>query len=556
MRRTLLRTVVALALVAAGGCSSSSGPDTGTVDPGVSTDTPADADPDLPGTDVAGTDPGTRDGPAEDAVEPDVPMIDAIDVPPVDPGLPDPGDDAAQDPGVDPAMDPGTPTDTGPDAIKNCGNNRLSSGEQCDDGLANGMPGSACMSDCRKDSDKDGAADDDDCAPKDPARFPGNPEVCNSIDDDCDGQTDDDDPEGVASGRFLDCDGDGIAAVDSSLVKTCAKPVLPKFCPQGTWTDVVPVAGTGTADCDDGDSAVHPGVADTCDGVDNDCDGQTDEDEGGGTVWWYPDCDGDGVPVMGLASVINCGDYPDGKPTGCTAGGSWTSNAPSINPKRYDCNDSDSQVHTVHAEICDLKDNDCDGSTDEGAVALTWYADCDLDTFAAAGAKTVTQCAKPAAGPTGCATGGWTLTPPGVGTTDCNDGAYLAYPGQKGFSQVPMAGRTGIAAWDYDCDGKVTSTADMCGCIDSDACELTTEFMGIYIGGTVLQVKIDKCTAIGDRSIWLKGLTGCWRDWPREDACGLEGGGYHCTLEPAAPPGKPDKSCLLEETENPLVRCR
>lgn len=39
------------------------------------------------------------------------------------------------------------------------------------------------------DFDLDGVPDAFDCAPSDPARFPGNEEVCNGIDDDCDGAT-------------------------------------------------------------------------------------------------------------------------------------------------------------------------------------------------------------------------------------------------------------------------------------------------------------------------------------------------------------------------------
>ncbi len=53
------------------------------------------------------------------------------------------------------------------------------------------------------DSDSDGTPDADDCAPNDPAVHPGADELCNDVDDDCDGSTDED-----ASG-YPDSDGDG-----------------------------------------------------------------------------------------------------------------------------------------------------------------------------------------------------------------------------------------------------------------------------------------------------------------------------------------------------------
>lgn len=100
-------------------------------------------------------------------------------------------------------------------------------------------------------------------------------------------------------------------------------------------------------DCDDGDASVHPGAEELCNGVDDDCDEQVDEDASDlGT--WYADVDGDG---WGWAdsSVQACE-----QPTAHVADDS-------------DCDDSDPLVYPTAEELCDgVSDNDCDGSVDEG----------------------------------------------------------------------------------------------------------------------------------------------------------------------------------------------
>ncbi len=62
-------------------------------------------------------------------------------------------------------------------------------------------------------------------------------------------------------------------------------------------------------DCDDQDAAVYPGAPERCDGEDQDCDGEVDE-EAEDAALWFPDLDGDGYGAAGAAGVAGC-DAPD-----------------------------------------------------------------------------------------------------------------------------------------------------------------------------------------------------------------------------------------------------
>lgn len=124
------------------------------------------------------------------------------------------------------------------------------------------------------DGDCDGyGASDGDCAESNPDIHPGAEEICDGVDNNCDGEID----EGTMTTFYADADGDawGDPAAPS---EACEPP-----------DDHVKNDG----DCDDGDADVRPGAAELCNGEDDDCDGLIDEDTSMST--WYTDSDGDGA---------------------------------------------------------------------------------------------------------------------------------------------------------------------------------------------------------------------------------------------------------------------
>ena len=179
-----------------------------------------------------------------------------------------------------------------------------------------------------------------DCDDEDPDVNPGTAEICgNSIDDDCDGLTDYDDPDCCfpeVCDNLIDDDCDGL--VDSE----------DPDCPcadgdgDGYGDPVNPVCTYPELDCDDTDPAVNPGASEVCDnGLDDDCDGLTDHEDDD-----CPCLDGDG-DGYGNPVNANC-TYPE-----------------------PDCDDTDPDIHPGATEgplgdptCSDTLDNDCDGLVD------------------------------------------------------------------------------------------------------------------------------------------------------------------------------------------------
>lgn len=105
-----------------------------------------------------------------------------------------------------------------------------------------------------------------DCNDLDPAIHPGAPEVCNGVDDDCDGLPEGEDAEDAPT-WFLDADGDGYGDPAAASV-ACGPPTVDHV--------------SNSQDCDDANPEVHPVATEVWyDGVDGDCDGGSDYDQDG-----------------------------------------------------------------------------------------------------------------------------------------------------------------------------------------------------------------------------------------------------------------------------------
>ena len=108
------------------------------------------------------------------------------------------------------------------------------------------------------DDDGDGYTEDEgDCDDGDPDINPFAPEICNGVDDDCNGDIDDDPDDGTT--YYLDADGDGFGT-NADTIEACDEP--------GGYS-------TNADDCDDDASTANPdGVEVDWNGIDENCDGR------------------------------------------------------------------------------------------------------------------------------------------------------------------------------------------------------------------------------------------------------------------------------------------
>ncbi len=226
-------------------------------------------------------------------------------------------------------------------------------------------------------------ADGTDCTDIDPSTYPGAVEYCDNWDNDCDGLVDD----GAYDTLTYYADSDNDSFGDPNVT------VIDCFAPSGYVYD--------WDDCNDGDSAINPNATELCDGIDNNCDGNTDESSAADAAMWYMDMDEDGYGDP-AAMTMNCT-----QPIGYVS--DWT-----------DCNDNADAVYPGAIESCNGTDDNCDGTTDENSAvdASTWYADSDNDGYGNP-SNTATACSAPF---------GYVAD-----SSDCNDRSRSINPGASEY---------------------------------------------------------------------------------------------------------------------------
>ena len=257
------------------------------------------------------------------------------------------------------------------------------------------------------DNDGDGYLSDVDCDDYSSAVFPDAIEVCDGVDNDCDGVVDD----GVSATWYADTDSDGYGDPQNTTT-ACSRP-----------DGYVPVP----SDCDDTNADAWPGASEDCNGADDDCDGEIDE---GVTGQFYADTDFDGYGDP-FTLVESCQGLPG------------------VSDDPTDCDDGDPDVFPGAPEHCNGADDDCDALVDEEPTVEggSWWPDADGDGYGDPGGATASTCIGPA---------GYTDN-----TDDCDD---------RDRDVSPAAPEVCSNDIDDDCDGDIDEgcPVEHCGTITAD----------------------------------------------------------------------------------------
>ncbi len=201
-------------------------------------------------------------------------------------------------------------------------------------------------------------------------------EICNNMDDNCNGLKDD---GLIFLDYYTDADADNYGNPASTPINSCQA-----------------IAGkvADNTDCNDANNLINPSVAEICNGMDDDCSGAADN--GLTFITYYTDADADTYGSISDPGISSCN----------VIGSASTNNS--------DCNDADASVHPATEEACNGVDDDCNSFTDDGLVFITYYPDADADNYGNAAATGTSSCNVIA----------------GVEDhTDCNDANAAIHPG-------------------------------------------------------------------------------------------------------------------------------
>ena len=178
-----------------------------------------------------------------------------------------------------------------------------------------------------------------DCDDSDSSVKPNAAEVCDQVDNDCDGEVDEGfNPSCQQATYYKDNDADGYGDPNITI---------------DTYNQPAGYVSNNN-DCNDNDSDINPNAAEVCDQVDNDCDGDVDEgfNQSCTQSTFYRDADNDGEGD--IATSVEDYNQPQG-----------------YVPNSNDCDDNDGNINTNAEEVCNNSiDDDCDTEVDEGFNTL------------------------------------------------------------------------------------------------------------------------------------------------------------------------------------------
>ncbi len=163
------------------------------------------------------------------------------------------------------------------------------------------------------------------------------------------------------------CDG-----VDNNCNKVADEGFVSSICN----TDKQGICQAGSLLCQQGTTTcaqTNQPQVESCNNLDDDCNGKVDDidpsNKTNGVSSYYPDKDGDtfGDNSNNITPIVSCT-----KPTNPQF---------SYVPNNSDCDDTNKNINPDMEEICNDKDDNCNGQADEGVLVLTFFQDQDGDGF-------------------------------------------------------------------------------------------------------------------------------------------------------------------------------